>query len=150
MAGQRVGGAVMSAAAPVIDRLGDIHQHNLPTADTSRAMADEAETERVTFTIANPRTVNSKSLYALVDVEVQVAGLSFGIIGVQIRHGSGGLSVHLPTHRDVNGAWRPVVEMPEELLRPLGSAVMEFLAEEGLAERKSALTKLLFSSPHRG
>ena len=56
-------------------------------------MADEAETERVTFTIANPRTVNSKSLYALVDVEVQVAGLSFGIIGVQVRHGSGGLSV---------------------------------------------------------
>src|ERR1700728_1890490 len=37
-------------------------------------MADEAETERVTFTIANLRTVNSKSLYALVDVEVQVAG----------------------------------------------------------------------------
>jgi hypothetical protein len=31
-------------------------------------MADEAETERVTFTIANPRTVNSKRLYALVDV----------------------------------------------------------------------------------
>jgi hypothetical protein len=37
-------------------------------------MADEAETERVTFTIANPRVVNSKSLYALVDVEMQVAG----------------------------------------------------------------------------
>jgi hypothetical protein len=60
-------------------------------------MADEAETERVTFTIANPRTVNSKSLYALVDVEVQVAGLSFKIIGVQVRHGSTGLSVCLPT-----------------------------------------------------
>jgi hypothetical protein len=59
-------------------------------------MADEAETERVTFTIANPRTVNSKRLYALVDVKVQVAGLSFGIIGVQIRRGSGGLSVCLP------------------------------------------------------
>jgi hypothetical protein len=29
--------------------------------------------------------------------------------------------------------------MPEELLRPLGNAVMEFLAEEGLAERKSIL-----------
>ena len=105
-------------------------------------MADEDETERVTFTIANPRTVNSKSLYALVDVEVQVAGLSFAIVGVQIRHGRGGLSVRLPTHRDVNGAWRPVVEMPEELLRPLGNAVMEFLAEEGLAKRKSSLIEL--------
>jgi hypothetical protein len=102
-------------------------------------MADEAETERVTFTIANLRTVNSKSLYALVDVKVQVAGLSFGIIGVQIRRGSSGLSVRLPTHRDVNGAWRPVVEMPEELLRPLANAVLEFLAEEGLAKCKSIL-----------
>jgi hypothetical protein len=35
-----------------------------------------------------------------------------------------------------------VVEKPEELLRPLGNAVMEFLAEEGLAERKSANIKL--------
>ena len=41
-------------------------------------------------TIGNPRTVNSKSLYALVDVEVQVAGLSFVIVGVQVRHGSSG------------------------------------------------------------
>jgi DNA-binding cell septation regulator SpoVG len=113
-------------------------------------MADEAETERVTFTIANPRTVNSKSLYALVDVEVQVAGLSFVIVGVQARRGSSGLSVSLPTLRDVNGAWKPVVEMPEELLWPLGNAVMEFLAEEGLAERKSVLTKQLSSPPHRG
>ena len=105
-------------------------------------MADEAETERVTFTIANLRTINSKSLYALVDVEVQVAGLSFVIVGVQVRRGSWGLSTRLPTHRDTNGAWRPVVEMPEELLRPLGEAVMEFLAEEGLAERRSARIKL--------
>ena len=102
-------------------------------------MADEAETERVTFTIANLRTIKSKRLYALVDVEVQVAGLSFVIVGVQVRHGSGDLSARLPTLRDVNGAWRPVVEMPEELLRPLGNAVMEFLAEEGLAERKPIL-----------
>ena len=119
-------------------------------------MADEAETERVTFTIANPRIVNSKSLYALVDVEVQVAGLSFVIVGVQVRHGSGGLSACLPTQSDVNGAWRPVVEMPDELLRPLGNAVREFLAEEGLAERKS-ITRLHFikaefvapTGPHR-
>ncbi len=97
-------------------------------------MADD-DVERVTFTIANPRTVSSKRLYALVDVEVQVSGLSFRIVGVQIRHAGGGLSVHLPTHRDVSGIWRPVIEMPDELCGPLANAVMEFLAEEGLAER---------------
>jgi hypothetical protein len=31
------------------------------------------------------------------DVEVQVAGLSFVIVGVQVRHGSDGLSARLPT-----------------------------------------------------
>ena len=76
-------------------------------------MADDADTERVTFTIANLRTINSKRLYALVDVELQVAALSFRIIGVQIRRGIGGLSVHLPTHSD---------------------AVMGFLVDEGMAK----------------
>ena len=97
-------------------------------------MADDADTERVTFTIANLRTINSKRLYALVDVEIRVAGLSFRIIGVQIQRGTGGLSVHLPTHRDVNGAWKPVVEMPEELRGPLSDAVMGFLVDEGMAK----------------
>jgi DNA-binding cell septation regulator SpoVG len=99
-------------------------------------MADDADTERVTFTITNLRTINSKRLYALVDVEIRVAGLSFRIIGVQIQRGSGGLSVHLPTHRDVNGAWKPVVEMPEELRLPLSDAVMGFLVDEGMAKPK--------------
>jgi DNA-binding cell septation regulator SpoVG len=99
-------------------------------------MVDDAETERVTFTIANLRTINSKRLYALVDVELQIAGLSFRIIGVQVQRGSGGLSVHLPTHRDINGAWKPVVEMPEELRGPLSDAVMEFLVDEGMARRR--------------
>jgi hypothetical protein len=98
-------------------------------------MADD-DTERVTFTIANLRTINSKRLYALVDVEIRVAGLSFRIIGVQIQRGSGGLSVHLPTHRDVNGAWKPVVEMPEELCEPLSDAVMGFLVDEGMARQR--------------
>jgi hypothetical protein len=95
---------------------------------------------RLRLQICAPST--ARALYALVDVEVQVAGLSFVIVGVQVRRGSGGLSARLPTHRDVNGAWRPVVEMPEELLRPLGNAVLEFLAEEGPAERRSANIKL--------
>ncbi len=98
-------------------------------------MADDADTDRVTFTIANLRTVNSKRLYALVDVEIGVAGLSFRIIGVQIQRGIDGLSVHLPILRDVNGAWKPVVEMPEELRGPLSDAVMGFLVDEGMATR---------------
>ena len=64
-------------------------------------MADEAETERVTFTIANPRTVNSKSLYALDDIEVQVAELSFVIVGVQVRRGAHPSRLSSPTGNTV-------------------------------------------------
>ena len=67
---------------------------------------------------------------------MQVASLSFVILGVQIRRGSDGLLVHLPTHRDLHGAWKPVVTMPEELRGPLSNAVMEFLVDEGLARRR--------------
>jgi hypothetical protein len=110
-------------------------------------MADDADTERVTFTIANLRSINSKRLYALVDVEIRVAGLSFRIIGVQVQRVGGALSVHLPTLRDVNGAWKPVVEMPEELRRPLSDAVMEFLADK--AWRSGDHRRNLIHSPHR-
>ena len=112
-------------------------------------MADDADTERVTFTIANLRTINSKRLYALVDVEIRVAGRSFRIIGVQIRRGSGGLSVHPPPHRDVNGAWKPVVEMPEELREPLSDAVMGFLVDEGMAKPRMAPVRNLIYPPRR-
>ena len=40
---------------------------------------------------------------------------------MQIQRGSGGLSV---------------VEMPEELRKPMSDAVMEFLVDEGMAKRK--------------
>jgi hypothetical protein len=62
--------------------------------------------------------------------------LTFRIVGVQIRHEGGSLSVHLPTHRVISGIWRPVIEMPEELRAPLANALMEFLAEGSSAERR--------------
>ena len=102
-------------------------------------MADEAaETQCVTFTISDARVVNSKNLYALVDVEIDVAGIPFRILGVQIRHTGHGLAVFLPTQRDFRGVWKPVVDMPQELLEPLSNSVMDFLAEEGLVQRRQA------------
>jgi DNA-binding cell septation regulator SpoVG len=130
-----------NGAIRLVPGVGHLPRADMPVSISARlpnepGMADDADTERVTFTIANLRSINSKRLYALVDVEIRVAGLSFRIIGVQIQRGSGGLSVHLPTHRDVNGAWKPVVEMPEELRGPLSDAVMGFLVDEGMAKPK--------------
>jgi hypothetical protein len=73
----------------------------------------------------------------LVDVEMQIAGVWFAILGVQARNAPNGrTSVHLPTYRDTNGTWRSSVRLPAELHEPLCDAVLEFLVDEGLARRK--------------
>ena len=97
----------------------------------------EADTVSVTFTVSNARPVDSKVLFALVDVEVQIAGVAFDIMGVQARRlPEGGTSVSLPTFKDEGGVWRPAIKLPDEVRAPLADAVLIFLLEEGLARRK--------------
>jgi stage V sporulation protein G len=91
----------------------------------------------VTFSVTNARSISGKFLFALVDVEMQIAGVSFAVLGIQARNAPNGCtSVHLPTYRDTNGEWRPSVWLPEELREPLADAVLAFLVDEGLARRK--------------
>ncbi len=99
--------------------------------------SDNAETVTVTFTVRNARPVDSKTLFALVDVEVQIAGVAFDIMGVQARRlPDGGSSICLPTFKDEGGNWRPAVHLPDEVRGPLADAVLTFLLEEGLAKRR--------------
>jgi stage V sporulation protein G len=98
-------------------------------------------TERVAFTVTNARAISSKSIFALVDVEMQVAGISFSILGVQARHlPAGGSTVNLPAYRDTEGRWRPAIELPEELQKPFIEAVLDFLVDQGLARRRSIVS----------
>lgn len=97
----------------------------------------EVETVPLTFAVSNARAVDSKILFALVDVEVQIAGVAFDIIGVQARRlPEGGTAVCLPTFKDEGGIWRAAIRLPEEVRAPLADAVLIFLLEEGLARRK--------------
>jgi stage V sporulation protein G len=97
----------------------------------------EPDTALLTFTVRNARPVSSKTLFALVDVELQLAGVGILIQGVQARRlATGGTSVHLPTCKDPDGIWRPAIVLPEEARGPLADAVLTFLVEEGLARPK--------------
>jgi hypothetical protein len=97
----------------------------------------ESGAELVTFTVANARPVDSKSLFALVDVEMQIAGVTFEIRGVQARRiANGGTSVELPTFKD-GPIWRAAIGLPDELRGPLADAVLQFLVDEGLAPQGS-------------
>lgn len=91
----------------------------------------------MTFTVRDARPIHSKSLYALVDVELEIAGVVLVIRGIQARHlPGGGSSVELPAYKGVDGVWHPAISLPEEARRPLAKAVLEFLLEEGLAKQR--------------
>jgi stage V sporulation protein G len=95
------------------------------------------DTTQVTFTVSNARPVTSKTIFALVDVEVQIAGIVFGVMGVQARcEADGRTSIRLPTFKDSGGTWRPAIGLPDEVRVPLAEAVLAFLVEEGLAKHR--------------
>ena len=104
-------------------------QHDGVSDEVSQA----TETAVVTFVVTNPRRIDSRKLFALVDVEMEIAGVSFVIQGVQARKVPAGTSIHLPTYKDQDGAWQPAIRLPEELREPLAAAVLEFLVTSGLA-----------------
>jgi hypothetical protein len=55
-----------------------------------------------------------------VDVEVEIAGITFGILGVQIhKTPTGGTGVKMPTYKDTGGLWRQAVSMAQEVNNPL-------------------------------
>jgi hypothetical protein len=98
------------------------------------------ETAVLTFVVSNARRVDSKkTLFAMVDVEMQLAGVAFVIQGVQARRlPQAGTSIHLPTFRDIDGGPKTAIVLPDGVHEPLAEAVLAFLVEEGLARpRKS-------------
>lgn len=102
-----------------------------------RGRDGEADTTAVRLTVGNARRVESKSVFALVDIAIEIAGVEFSIFGVQARREPNEqTSVRLPTFKDADGNWRPAIQLPEEVKAPLVSTVLAFLVEEGLAQSK--------------
>ena len=92
------------------------------------------DTAVLTFVVSNARRIDSKTLFAMVDVEVQLAGVAFLIQGVQARRlPQAGTSIHLPTFKDIDGGPKTAIILPDEVREPLADAVLAFLVEEGLA-----------------
>lgn len=103
----------------------------------SATSQNESDFQSVTFVVASARQISSKHIFALVDVEMRIAEISFWILGVQARRlPTGGTVVCLPNYRDTNGRWQPAIKLPEELQEPLFQAVMDFLVDERLARRR--------------
>src|SRR5579859_257002 len=91
-----------------------------------------------TITVRNLRPLNGR-VYALVDADIVIGDIEITVFGIQARHvPSGGTSIHLPTYRDGDGAWRAAVELPEEIREALCDAILAFMVEEGVAKPRQA------------
>ena len=93
-------------------------------------------TTSATISVCNLRPINSKTIYALVDADIEIAGVGINVFGIQARHlADGGTSIHLPTFRDSDGVWRSAVGLPDEIREAICDAVLAFMVEEGLARK---------------
>ncbi len=49
--------------------------------------------------------------------------------------------MHLPTFRDADGTWRTAIVLPDEIREGLCDAVLDFMAEEGVAKKEAPMAK---------
>jgi len=90
---------------------------------------------QTTITVRHLRPLQGRTVYALLDADIEIGGVVISIVGVQARHlAKGGTSVHLPTFRDADGKWRAAVILPDEIREALCDAVLAFMVEEGVAK----------------
>jgi stage V sporulation protein G len=99
------------------------------------------DTSLVEVTVGDIRVIRQGRVVALASAELTVDGVSFALHGMQVIRtrdatGKDALGVDLPRYRDPTGAWRPALELPDELRKPLGDAVLERCCELGIAERR--------------
>jgi stage V sporulation protein G len=85
--------------------------------------------------------VGQGRLLALASVELVIEGITLVLHGVQVvrlKHpvtGQEATGVDLPRYRAPDGTWRPAIDLPPELRKPLGDAVLAHCCELGITQR---------------
>lgn len=100
------------------------------------------DTSLVELSVGDIHPMRQGKVLALASAELMIDGVLFTLHGMQVIRtrdavtGRDALGVDLPRYRDPTGAWRPALELPEELRKPLGDAVLERCCELGIAQRR--------------
>jgi hypothetical protein len=79
------------------------------------------------------------NLFALASVEIDINGIQIAVRGIRALNAVGVTRTELPQYRDQNGALRPAISLLEEVVGPIGDAVLDELIERGLAKRRFVL-----------
>ena len=101
------------------------------------------DTALVEVTVGDIRVIGQGRVLALASAELAVDGVSFALHGIQVIRtkdvatGESAIGVDLPRYRDPAGSWRTAIDLPNELRKPLGDAVLERCCELGITKRRS-------------
>jgi len=96
---------------------------------------------QTTITVRHLRPLQGRTVYALLDADIEIGGIVVMVVGVQARNlPGGGTSIHLPTFRDHDGVWRAAVILPDEIREALCDAVLDFMVEDGVAKQAARET----------
>jgi len=99
--------------------------------------APQASTETVSLSVVDVRPVAGKAIYAFVDVEISIAGVSIVVNGIQIHNlKPAGTAIKLPTYRDERGATRACVSLPDEIREKIADLLIDYLVEIGVSKRR--------------
>ena len=91
----------------------------------------------VSITVLSVTPMRAGKLFALASVEINIDGVLIEIRGIRAtRTATGATKVALPTFRDAKGQPRAAIVLPEEIYRPIGTAVLDALLEQGIAKRR--------------
>ena len=109
--------------------------------DISSESAMNSTTTFVEVIVGEVRAVRRGRVLALASAELVVDGVAFVVHGLQVVHGRDAMTgreatgVELPRFRDPRGVWCPALDLPEELRKPLGDAVLERCCALGITKR---------------
>lgn len=106
--------------------------------------ADMYETASVNVRVNDVTPTPGKGkVLALASVEIDVAGVTFFLHGVQVvrskdpNTGGEAVGVDLPRYRSPAGSWKQALTLPNELRRPIAHAVLDECCDLGITRRKA-------------
>jgi hypothetical protein len=95
------------------------------------------DTQPVSITVLRVEPLEGKSVYAMLSVELVVAGILIEINGITARHlPAGGTAVYLPQHRTPAGEWRSSLQLPLEVREAICDQVLAHLLETGVGRTR--------------
>jgi len=97
------------------------------------------ETQEVSITVLSVDPSEGNHVYAVIAVELLIAGVAIELRGITARHvPGGGTAIYLPQHRTAAGEGRASVQLPPDLREKVCDEVLAHLVRTGVGRARYA------------